>query len=633
MSMARRSDHRTVVVILGTLSVALGSTTGCDEKYFDDKLGVLDLSTTYPGGTVTDPAAGIPTDLPARTGYIEGQLAEIYDFGEVPAIRNVRGEPTGVRVMPMYFFFNEDGAPLFSRPMRELRDGTDWMKGGHDVLNANPKDFCEGIEPAPDPSHPCQVENAKQRGNSYALRARDRWADPNRGNSDDYQRPIIDLIRGDDDPPRAQYTGLWEIVEVTVPNDYQVDAIKSQKTLDQAIADGKFSKRATGKVINCPLIDERTAVGRGVTSRNVFFPRIELWYRRQLAFCFLGHGWEALGNGQGALYGAGQDDARLDTFDVVRTKVGGGTELSVTVGRVYDPATFTTNDNTGDIDIAKRFADNTLIEQRPLPHRATDPYTGYTPMRWAFLVPAPLDYVRATWKSVKDIDPSKALTEGIVNNVIVRGVAVPCSYPEENVKPFVDRDGFVRVRQCGKKVFQGPVDTGTVDPLGDPRCNAEKDPFNPKDRPLECNPDTCFCDAPFVGFGQACRTGVTNCSPLADKFAPYGYRCFPPGAGFCQRACSPFDSNPREGENEDKEAHELIDTRCGALPGFYCIGGLMTCLKFCNLNVSDPNQCSARLKVGDMERETHEGMICQNFGIGVCAWPDTYTPQPFTVPQ
>jgi hypothetical protein len=614
MLMSKRDDRLARFFLIGLCSLIGAAVTGCKEEFSDEKFGVLDLASFYDGGTQTNPAAGVPADIIADSGYIEGQIAEFYDFGLVPSIRNTQGVPVAVRVQPMYFFFDSSGFPLFSHPVRELRGGTDWIKGGKAVLDPNPKDFClvAGADPVA-----CAAANEGERQKAYSLRRRDYVVDRNRGVSD-FQRPVIDVVPGDDDPPRQQYTGLWEMIEVTVPDDYEPDAIKQLSTLQKAFDSGKFSRRSSGRVINCPIVDERTNVQRGITARGIFHPRIEIWYRRQLAFCFLANGWETLGNPGGELYFGGQDAARFDTFDVSRVKVGASTELAVNVGRAYQPTTFGFDEETGSNKIINHVTGNTLVSEQP--RRSPNDATGYTPMRWVFDVPAPLDYKVGAWKSVGEIDVARAVGSPVrVKNISVRGVAVKCSYP-----PIQAAQG-----QCGKDISMGSG-VVTIDPSGDPTCNAERAGNDP---PLECNPDSCFCDAPFVGYGQACGPGIAQCSPKGDKFSPEGYRCFPPWGGFCQRGCDPGKANARADENMGKEITAQVDTRCGEVPGFICFGGLRTCVKFCNQNIKDPKQCSAMVPVGGEVRETQEGQTCQDFGLQVCAWPDTYTPQPFSVPK
>jgi hypothetical protein len=621
--------HRREVRLAFSMFLGLGlagTVVGCEEEFSDEPFGTLDLAPVYDGGTSANPAAGIPQEIGVSPGYLGGSEAEYYDFGVVPTIINPEdGSPIAVRVQPMYFFFDRATRPLFASPVREVRNGTDWIKGGMDVLNPNPKNFCPPGAAAEDP---CQARNAEEKKKSYPARQRDPLLDSERG-VDDYQRPLIDLTPQDNSPPRRQYTGLWEIVEVTVPDGYKVDSIKSVATLDQAIAAGKFSKRATGKVINCPLIDERTYVLRGVTSRRTFHPRIELWYRRQLATCFLANGWPTLGRDDGVRWFANQDDLRLDTFDVARITVGAGAaagqELVVPVGRAYVPAV------TPDVEdaVTSRPPGNIVTATQPR-RRAEDPM-GYSPMRWMFDVTAPSDFVPGNWTSMADIDTGRArpqpgsFVRPLVRNLPLRGVRLKCSFKED----FSTTDDFNRPKkQCGNPV---PTPTGTkFDPKGDPVCNMERDPLNPDDVPLECNKDTCFCDAPVVGYGQACGSGIAQCSEEEDKFAPNGYVCFPPWGGFCQRNCQ--GGNSMAQQNIGKEPTQWVDSRCFGVKGFICLGGL-GCIKFCDQNVTDPKQCAVNVMVGMEMKDIQEGQTCQDFGLQVCTWPDTWEPKPFTVPQ
>src|SRR4029079_11546282 len=136
-----------------------------------------------------------------------------------------------------------------------------------------------------------------------------------------------------------------------VANGYAPDSIKHKATLDKAVAAGKAAVRSTQKVINCPILDERTAVSRGVADAATPRPRIELWYRRQLTFCYLANGWETLGNDQGVLFYSNSDDQRVDTFDVTPLAVGSGpsqqSRLVVPIERAYLPVIFGADQGQG----------------------------------------------------------------------------------------------------------------------------------------------------------------------------------------------------------------------------------------------------------------------------------------------
>lgn len=140
-----------LLVAPALLAVACGS-----DDYSDESFGVLNLASVYEGATLRNPAAGLPAEIAPKGAFIDERRAEFYDFGTVVTQRSdATGDPTAARVRPMYFFFDAAGRPMFSRPARDQRDGTDWMRGGKGVQNPNPKDHCAELSstkpPAGDP--------------------------------------------------------------------------------------------------------------------------------------------------------------------------------------------------------------------------------------------------------------------------------------------------------------------------------------------------------------------------------------------------------------------------------------------------------------------------------------------------
>lgn len=631
------------LVGLGIPLVALGALAGgCHQDFSDDGFGVLDLASTYDGGTRSDPSAGVPTQIDPLAGFVDGQQAEYYDFGTVPVkVNPSTREPLAVLVQPMYFFFDHENRPLFSNPVRETRDGTDWMLGGHQVRNPNPKDFCAGVADAEAKKDPCLALNKNQKQKPYPQRDRDLLVDPMRMTAD-YQRPVIDVIPGSTGLLDATYTGFWEVVEVIAPPGYQPDSIKHKATLDKAIDSGDFKVHYTGRAINCPLVDERTHVSLGVTDRPTPRPRIELWYRRKMASCYLANGWETLGTGDGQAYFAGQDDDRVDTFDVSRIVAGDGkaqkTQLVVPVGRAFEPTIYTF-DQGGGPPAVTHVVDNLLTRGRPR-HADTDP-PGYRPVRWLWdlrvAADGPVDkqtgamgYQSGAIRSVDDVDASitsprttsfGADARFVVRNIPLRGVAVRCGWPQD-VKSADPLKSNGNKFQCGRAVPDPDMpdnpNAHVVDARNDPVCTKIG---------LECNKDTCFCDAPFVGYGQACGPGIAQCSPDKDALNDTGYVCFPPWGGFCHLKCG-MGSNARAGENQDKKPPQFVDTRCKELPGYVCLNafGNPTCLRFCDQNVMDPNQCSATTTAGKDAVDLGAGQTCQDWGLQICTWPEGYTP-------
>jgi hypothetical protein len=250
-------------------------------------------------------------------------------------------------------------------------------------------------------------------------------------------------------------------------------------------------------------------------------------------------------------------------------------------------------------------------------------------------VPAASNYESGAWKSVKDFDLSTAFSRigdnggAYVANISVRGVAQRCSFMPEEFETPTKR----KVQRCGRKVQDPNKPAGNLiyDATGDPTCNAERDPLNPKDLPLECNSDTCFCDAPIVKYGQACGPGLARCATEKDNFSEFGYECFPPWGGFCQKSCG-GGNELAERNMGAQDLTKYVDSRCYGVPGFLCYPGLATCIKICDQNVTDADQCKVEVMVGTEKRDIQAGQTCQDFGLHVCAWPDSYTPTEFAVP-
>jgi hypothetical protein len=629
----RRSKGLVGPLLLVSGLAGVGS--GCGEEYSDEPFGVLDLASVYDGGTLNDPAAGLPEEIPPANGFLDGELSEYYDFGAVPVTRDpFTGAPRGASVQPMYFFFNAaDGAPLVSAPVRESRDGGDWIRGGRQLLNPNPRDFCASVPAEQRANHACHEQNKKERLKPYPTRVRDLLIDPVRRTAD-YQRPIVDLTPEDISAGAPQYTGMWEIVEVLAPGGYKPDSIKHAATLQKALASGTFKQRQTGKVINCPIIDERTYVVPGVTDRHIPRPRIELWYRRKLAFCYLVHGWETLGNANKEAFFANSDDLRLDTFDVERLAVGQGarqeTRLVVPIGRAYTPAIYT-SEFPGALPTITRIADALITEGRPR-HSPADP-PGYMPLRWMWDLRVPSDHRRGSIDTISKVDTAVAVPQRasptsrttLIKNLPLRGQYTRCGLGKTTkFSPFTEEF------KCGE-VVKNPIDgTETVDGSKDPKCNALG---------LECDPYTCYCDLPYANYGERCGPATAQCKFIQyieaqDRFAPLGMFCFPGNGGFCHLLCDAREEkNTRAEENQGKKPTEFLDSRCKEVPGYQCLAlssSLGACLKFCDLNIADPKQCTAKVQIEDTvrsireERDIGEGQTCQDWGLEICTWPENY---------
>jgi hypothetical protein len=483
-------------------ALTLLSATGCGEDEISDELyGAVDLTPFY-----TDGATTAPTEIRTNRGWFDGTRVELYDFGLVNhrRKRNAAGatirEPDIAYVNPIYFFFDTQGNPMFSKPSFDKRTGVFHMKGGERVLHGTPKE--------PDPNNPGSYYTIP-----YSQRVKDFLVDPVRRTSD-YQRPIIDKLQND-----STYTGLWEIVEVNVKDGgYKPDAIKSWKTLKKGIDAGKMSLTRTLKVINCPVIEDKTwIVPSPMVYRQkpqpdvVVQPRVEIWYRTKQAWCFLVNGFETLGEarfdandrnslldpGAFTLYRAGETDKRLDTFDVIRYAVGEGKNrvdlVEVPVGKVYSPRLTITTGNPRNNNITSRYYNDEVVSAVPR-HTPADP-PGYSPITWLFDITVPQDppYAPGSFKRLSDVDPVKISardndTTVWTRNYPVAGVASVC-------KVDADCGGF------GQSCNNLPdIDVATTDPtsgnLADAMIQREGGPR---------------CDAPWVGFGEYCAPAVSRC--------------------------------------------------------------------------------------------------------------------------
>jgi hypothetical protein len=512
---------RMALVYRGVFAASLMALVGCGEdELSDDFYGPIDLAPYfYDGSTAAAPDRGLPREIKPARGWFNGLRVEFYDFGLVTARRkrNAAGttlaEPDIAVVNPMYFFFDGAGRPMFSKPIFEWRTGLFHMRGGENTLDPNPA-------PAP-------ADAARRKGYydlAYSARARTTLWDADRA-SDDYQRPIIDVLHGS-----ASYTGLWEIMEVTASDGYKPDAIKSKATLDAGIDSGKFKVSRTQKVINCPVVDDRSFVTpspmqvrmKSDPSRpemRPFFvpqPRVEIWYRTKLGSCYLANGWETLGetaveNGKEAdprdsskltLFKAKTDPSRrIDTFDVIRYAVGEGSNqvLSVVVpaGKLFTPKVTVSTLNPSQNNYDLRYFGDDITNAIPR-HFADDP-PGYSPIAWLWDLTVPQDppYASGSYKALGDVDPLALRARDFVNNnspvwtknYPVVGVASPCKGNQDcaafdrscNVLP--DLDLTTGELPPGKNVADL-----TIDREGGPRC-----------------------DLPTVGYGQYCAPGIARC--------------------------------------------------------------------------------------------------------------------------
>ena len=505
---------RTVAFLYrGLAALTLLSAVGCgEEELSDDFYGAVDLTPFYAdGATLANPRAAIPDAINPVKAWYKGRRAEYYDFGVVAhrKKRNAAGatinEPDIAFVNPMYFFYDQAGNPMFSKPLYDgQRTGTFFMRGGENMLSPTPRE----------PNAANQAEVSAHYATPYSQRPRRPFVDAWRGN-DDYQRPIIDKLADD-----ATYTGLWEVVIARAKGGYTPDAIKSWKTLKSAVDDGKFALTRTLKAINCPVIEEKTAVTpsavavrQGGEPYMLVQPRVEVWYRTKLGFCHMANGFETIGEVN--VVGGKEVDPRespdnitlfkadeiadrgIETFDVVKYQVGNEKQsvwvLEAKVMKIYSPKITVARGGILSNSTVRVTGDDIITA---LPKHLPWDQPGFSPIVWLHEVDVPQApaYEPGSFKSLEDVDPVKigardAATAAWTKNMPVIGVSQACvndgqcGFGGQTCNKFPDIDVATFDAPPGKNLADL-----TLEREGGPRC-----------------------DLPTVGYGEYCAPGIGRC--------------------------------------------------------------------------------------------------------------------------
>jgi hypothetical protein len=635
--------------------ITLALLAGCGDDLSDAGYGFIDLAPYYyDGSSVTAPTAGLPREIAPAKGWMNGARAEYYDFGLVGFAKKRTDTklPDYGEVPPIYFFFDSQGRPLASSPVYEPRSGRWSMPGGPGTLDPNPRADAPRDVPYPTRVRPYLIDQERQ--------------------SSDYQRPIVDRLQHNTD-----YTGLWELWEVTVPDGYQPDTIKSAATLQKALDGGTFTARRTQTVLNCPVVDDRTSVTPTALWYGVPHPRIELWYRTKLGACFLADGWMALGDASHRLYHAG-DGHRFNMFDVVAYTTGEGASARVTVRapiqKMYVPTVTPASQDPAKTPTAIRYVNDYLTEAGP--RTAPDQPAGYSPLRWLWDLKVPQDppYESGSYKSYDAVDPGNLANRlssdtPFVKNFPLIGLVHGCDAD-------ADCQGVAAAPGVKLECNHYPsADIATSDLSG--AGPTVDDPA--RAAMMVRREGGARCDVPAVRFGEYCAPGIARCrldvTGLPDARptigdAPgspmLGYTCQPTGAGYCYFRCDidlGAGNTPKKpvsisypgplGTTRTDSADLEFDARCGNLPGYRCLNispkmpatptRMRVCLRNCDPARPDgfnDMYCQSPVNVTINEKVSgniQKGMTCSNRGIdpqtGVanssagCQWDPVFEPR------
>jgi hypothetical protein len=478
-----------------TLAMLLCCACG-KEQPTDQAFGVVD-----PGEF---PDAGLGS-LEPTYGFYDGRRAEFYHFGDVDVRLNAAGDLQGAAANPMYWFYRGD-KPLFEM---EADPG---HPGGYRLTTAE----AIGTDP---PTGSCQSDQL--------------------GQSCQSQYPIVDYLPGRDD-----YSPYWEIVKVKVPDDYEINAIKSTKTLREAVDTGAFQLVYTGDAIHCPIVDSEAELQQGVSNRDRAFPRVPLWFRRLKSYCFLFERPDGFLGGDGFEMPAARVQVGTSNDPEVDHDV-----LSVPGMLLYFPRTHVVYPTGAEYDAFP--PDGILTGSLP-----GDP--GYSPLAVVYYYRVVPGFPFGGYTSLSDIDPSLA-------------------------------------EQADPKLYRDYPARGTIAP-----CTVDADCDDGLTPPLACNQESGYCDAPPVGFAQHCGPGIARCDHTEYPATQYP-GLFPMGLActslriqterFCYMRCRWQDDDMDPGPN---------DSRCQSIPGMICARTLRViekdagvCLRECNALRGIPESAAA----------------------------------------
>jgi len=525
---------------------------------------------------------------------------------------------------------------LFGTPRHDVICGL----GGKDVLDPNPASGAKKDVP-------------------YSVRTR--------GTLGSFQRPIIDRLQHN-----ADYTGLWEIWEVTAPDGYEVDDIKSYATLSKALDDSGsgFSARRTKRVINCPVLDDRQYVTPSPLYYGTPHPRIELWYRTKQGSCFLADGWRTLADDAGNLIkaGASSDSRRLQMFDTISYTIGSGegarTTIVAPVSKMFIPTAYVAALDTR-APTQLRYSNDNVTDVMPRNTEADPP--GYRPIRWLWDLQVPQDppYKPATYKSVAQMDPVAMINRlgPFTKNFPTIGLNVPCTLGGDNAVCDALNHAPGVPLTCVKQfvIARSPLDgsaiSGVQDEAGGPRCDVPQGRFGEFCAPaiagcqFDVNDKTPGPDYDFVTTNKMANGGTLT----------GGYTCQPNTntGGYCVLRCdsdaSSSDSKDTEEisvkykgpdgqEKIDKGKYMAYDKRCGNLPGYKCLNPTGTvpttqrvCLRSCDGGKPDTFNdvyCAIPMNEAINDRvgaqNVQLGQKCSTRGLtgaSGCQWDPAYEPR------
>jgi cysteine-rich repeat protein len=285
----------------GLLALALSS---CSEIRTHDQPGGIVIYDAGAGG-------GLDGGLVRQTRpVLTGEIAPVYGFVSPEAmveyyyLGEVEADGSGQAALnPIFFFYDEAGEPLF----RLAEDGTR-LVGWHPVVPVVPTKH--GYSPFWRVHH-VRVKGTVDRAALEALRKP----------VPDREHCQMDATCGDG--KRCVENRCLDPFKIGI---FELDGIKSVDTLEKS----KLTIWATDTILNCPVVDADAKLLKGLADPDRPFPKLQLWYERLKAYCYLMEGGrEMLGAGAESLPPAKAPAAAKAYF--IEQQLDFGTDEKVTV--------------------------------------------------------------------------------------------------------------------------------------------------------------------------------------------------------------------------------------------------------------------------------------------------------------
>ena len=465
---------RNLTLLTVACIVPLAPLAGCDDYTYDAPGGIV-IYDAGPGGA---PDGAIRQNRPVMSGEIapvygfKGPEAkvEFYYMGEVDKVGNT------VPVNPIYFFYDEDNRPLH----RLAEDGTR-LVGWHPIVDIVPTK--RGYSPF------WRVHNVRVKG-----RVDDVAMEELRKLPKTKETCQMDAVC-----PEGQKCVEERCRAPIDIGDYPLDGIKSLETLENS----KLAITETDTIINCPVVDANAKLLKGLADPDKPFPKVQLWYRRLKAVCYLMEGGKAV-MGQGAAdLPQGKEKGKappvMNAY-FIRQELDFGAGPKVPV-------------------LAER---HMLLTE----HLPGDP--GYSPLVSETSVVVGKDHKFKDLRSVAEARQQKLplRSTGKLHNLAVRGT-IPACKDDDDCK----------------------ATGGKVDP------------------PLKCSQEQGYCSPPFAKLHEDCRRGVKECDPKGGPdgagLVCIGWR----GREkyFCYHSCDSDKQDENPAADRDSRCGSIKGFQCYAL--------------------------------------------------------------------